>query len=391
MIKILFVAHSGNVSGGANRILLSMMKCMREEYDVEPCVLVPDDGSGMREACEALGIRVYCGKYHSCCTVYRGEMRDALRMMKLVAAPVLDFAEAVRINRALQDDIGLVYTNDRMAVVGGYIAALRRIPHIWHVRTFGRANGNHFPVMWNRIMARFSDRIVLISHEMYEGFSDISPNKKVMVYDGIDIERYSVDKKQPHVPFRLMLAGRLVPVKGQDDAVRALDILVNRRKIDAELYLAGETPAYEPKDYENGLRELVKKLGLENRVHFLGEVKDITALRGTVDVELVCSWCEAFGLVNAEAMCAGIPVVGTNAGGTPDVILDGVTGLLYEPRDPEALAEKLAWLHAHPDVQRQMGENGMQRARSEFSIQSCTRRVYDVIKGVFAEKGYEIQ
>lgn len=389
-MKVLFVAHSGDISGGANRILLDLITVLKEKHGVTCGVLMPAGQCALREACEQLGIAVHMGKYHSCCTVYHGEIKDLLRFFKLLAAPVLDWFSVRSFEKNIPRDYDLVYTNDRIVIAGGYLARRRGIGHIWHARCFGRINQNHFSPMWYRMMERYSDQIVTISNALLRDFEPhIRQREKLhLIHDGIVIGRHLTHKEGGHTGMRMLLAGRVIPSKGQMDAVRALDILVNSYGADAELYLAGELPRYAGGNYAEELKALIDQAGLRQRVHFMGEVSDMPALRAQMDVELMCAWCEAFGLVSVEGMCAGLPIVGSDAGGTPDIIRDGETGLLYRQRDAKDLAEKLLWLYRHPQEAERFGEEGRERAQEVFSIERCAQDVLRAIHEV-SNGGYE--
>lgn len=388
-MKILFVSHSGDLCGGSNRILLKVMEHLKIAYGVDVSILLPCGGE-MKKACDALGIQVYVARYSQCCTVFRHEFRDLLRVLKLLFVPLLDLFRSVFAVQNLPDDFDLVYTNDRMVIIGAFLAKLLKIPHIWHVRTFGRVNENRFPPFWNSYMEHLSDRIVLISSAMLKEFrsSVATPEKLIMIHDGIDIKQYVVKDRKKHDAFRMLLVGRIVPAKGQMDAIRAIDILKEKYNVAAELYIAGETPKYASDKYEKLLRDEVVRLGIEDRVHFLGEVRDISAVRAEVDVELMCAWCEAFGLVSAEAMCAGLPVIGSASGGTPDIVKNYDTGLLFNPRDAEDLAEKMEWMYSHPIERAAFGKAGIERANAHFSIERCVREMHQVIAEVKASDRY---
>ena len=165
-MKILFIAHSGEISGGANRSLLTLMTGLRERFSVLPSVLIPGNNTQLEKQCKAVGIPVCTARYHTCCTVFHRTPKDLLRAAKLLLAPMLDRLEAKRLNHALPADFDLYYTNDRMICVGGYLAHLRGKPHVWHVRSFSRANRTWFPPAWYRKMNQYADRIVLVSQAL---------------------------------------------------------------------------------------------------------------------------------------------------------------------------------------------------------------------------------
>jgi glycosyltransferase involved in cell wall biosynthesis len=164
---------------------------------------------------------------------------------------------------------------------------------------------------------------------------------------------------------RLLVLGRLVERKGQDDAVRALAAVP-----EAELVVVGGPPADElDADPEvRRLRAVAVESGVADRVLFTGAVAraDVPAWVRSADVVLAVPWYEPFGITPLEAMACGRPVVATAVGGLVDTVADGVTGDLVPPRDPAALGEALAALL--PDAERRAayGAAGARRARARY-------------------------
>lgn len=378
-MNVLFVAHSSELSGGANRSLLSLMKGLRDRWDICPSVLVPGEKGELGRVCETEGIPVYVGNYHRCCTVFHRSPKDVLRLAKLLAAPALDSLQAKRLDACLPDAFDLIYSNERMVMVGAYLAKRRAVPHVWHVRSFAKENSVHYPPGYYRFMDRHAQRIVLISQSLFQSFSShICEKKLAMVHNGVAVEDY-VTEHQPHKGYRLLLTGRIVPPKGQLEAIQALQRLQKERKGQFQLYFAGQVPAYDAGGYRQTLQKYIAQAELGELVHFLGEVPDMRQVRGQMDLELVCAWCETFGRVTVEAMCARLPVVGTDTGGTPEIVADGVTGLLYPLHDVDRLAEHILWCADHPEQAAAMAEAGYQRAKDSFSVETMVDKVHGVI------------
>ena len=105
-------------------------------------------------------------------------------------------------------------------------------------------------------------------------------------------------------------------------------------------------------------------------------------LRSRMDAELECCWCEPFGRVTVEAMLSGVPVVGSAAGGTLDIIEDGVSGLLYKLHSPEDLAQKLMWINRNPHEAAQMALRGKERALQLFSLEHSVSQIANLIAAV---------
>jgi glycosyltransferase involved in cell wall biosynthesis len=169
----------------------------------------------------------------------------------------------------------------------------------------------------------------------------------------------------------LLEVGRLCAVKGQRDAIAALPLL---GRADVTLLLAGE-------DIEGGgayldaLERQASQLGVRDRVRFLGRRDDVPALLAAADALVLPSWQEGLPLVVLEAMAAGVPVVATSVGGTPEAVVDGETGLLVPPRDVPALTAAIDTLLDDPERARRLGEAGRRRVRERFDAAESTRRI----------------
>ncbi|UOY00159.1 glycosyltransferase [Blastococcus sp. PRF04-17] len=164
---------------------------------------------------------------------------------------------------------------------------------------------------------------------------------------------------------RLLVLGRLVERKGQDDAVRALAAVP-----DAELVVVGgpSRDAIDADPEVRRLRAIATAVGVADRLVFAGSVAraDVPAWVRSADVVLAVPWYEPFGITPLEAMACGRPVVATAVGGLQDSVVDGVTGELVPPRDPARLGEVLAALLADDERRAAYGAAGIKRARARY-------------------------
>lgn len=201
--------------------------------------------------------------------------------------------------------------------------------------------------------------------------------KYVAIPFGVDVERYdgagSLKRRDLGLREDLAVIGtvcRLVePKKGLRILLQAVARL--RRQTSSpgcQLLIVGEGPALQQ------LQGLSAELGLAPWVVFAGVRRDIPGLLPLMDLFVLPSLYEGFGIAILEAMAAGRPVVATAVGGIPEVVVHGETGLLVPPGDPVALADALHELLAHPERARALGAHGRERAREKFRIESIVRQ-----------------
>ena len=168
--------------------------------------------------------------------------------------------------------------------------------------------------------------------------------------------------------YTLVTVARIVQNKGIDIVLRALKIL-DRSHVPYRYVVAGDGPE------RSSLESLAIELGLQEKVHFAGSVseEDKWRLLQSSDLFVMPSRVnpreqhEGFGIAFLEAAACSVPAVGSKAGGIPDAVIDGETGILVEPESPEKLADALLFLYRNPEKRREMGKAAVERARSEFS------------------------
>jgi len=184
---------------------------------------------------------------------------------------------------------------------------------------------------------------------------------------------------------RLLVLGRLVERKGQDDAVRAL-----RAVPDAELVVVGGPPAdaIDADPEVRRLRVIAEAEGVADRLVFAGSVPrvDVPAWVRSADVVLAVPWYEPFGITPLEAMACGRPVVATAVGGLQDSVVDGVTGDLVPPRDPDALGQALAALLDDDERRAAYGAAGVRRARDRYRWSRVVADTEAVYRHVLAHR-----
>jgi glycosyltransferase involved in cell wall biosynthesis len=164
--------------------------------------------------------------------------------------------------------------------------------------------------------------------------------------------------------------GRLHPSKGYETLLRSMPC-VKQSFPGARLTIVGTGRE------KDNLERLSAQLGVSSEVDFIGAKKpsEIPRLLKTLDLFVLASNWEGFGLAAVEAMASGLPVVATDVGGLPEIVEDRRTGFLVPPGEPRMLAEKVVHLLQNPDLRRQMGTQGRIRARALFSLEDMIKKL----------------
>lgn len=219
------------------------------------------------------------------------------------------------------------------------------------------------------------------------------PDRIAQVPCGVDLEEFSpgdrlAARRRLHLPeheFIVLQLGRLVPRKGIDNVIRAVARLPAGRPWRLLVVGGDSVVPDEARTPEIArLRAEAQAAGVADRVTFVGR-RDRDQLRDyyrAADVFVTTPWYEPFGITPLESMACETPVIGSAVGGVQHTVVDGLTGFLVPPRDPQALALRLEDLRRHPGLGRLMGRAGLQRVQREFTWDSVAFRLAGLYHGV---------
>jgi glycosyltransferase involved in cell wall biosynthesis len=287
-----------------------------------------------------------------------------------------DIGAPLRIARAIKSErADIVHTHLSTASLwGGLGARIARCPSVATVQ--GRNTATCY---------RLVDRLIANSHAVKEHMvaQGIPADRIHVAHNAIDVGSFARTLSTEEAKRRLGLdpgclvvgtAAHLSPKKGHMDLLRSARPVAERRQ-DAHFVFLGDGPM------RKQLTASAEQWGVASRVTFLGFRRDVADVMSAYDVFVLASWWEPFGLVLVEAMALGVPVIATRAGGVPEVVLEGETGLLVPPGDVEALTEAILRLADAPDLRRQMSAAGPARART-FDIAIKAREVLAVYEAI---------
>lgn len=255
-----------------------------------------------------------------------------------------------------------------------------------HADTLGRQFLRLFSDPFVQSLMRRAHRIIVTSNRYLDSSPELIPfrAKCSIVPLGIDPEdavcsdRSAVQELRQRFGDKIVLGvGRLVPYKGFDILIRAM------KDVDARLILIGSGPQ------RDALIELAEVEGVAKKVTILGRVEDIRPYFAAASIFILPSVtrAEAFGMVQLEAMAAGLPVINTNIdSGVPEVCVDGVSGITVPPRDAVALSQAIRLLLDRQELREQFGAAARERVHSEYTSDLMAARISSIYSEVLGAR-----
>ena len=373
---ILFFDHTAQWSGGEISLFNLVTHLDLTQY--RPVVVLFADGT-LREKLQQANIETRVIALDESVSQTRKDEMGARSLLKLKQiGAIWKFVRQLR-RIIKRERAQIVHCNSlKSDIIGGVAARLAGVPAIWHVRD--RIETDYLPapvVRAFRLLARIiPTRVIAVSGATLQTLH-LPAKRGIAIHNGTVLENFN--DLNARTPFTnkapvFGIVGRLTPWKGQHIFLRAA-ARVKAQVPDAKFQIVGAA-LFGEADYERELRELCAQLELESSVEWLGFRRDIPQVMAQMDVLVHASTTgEPFGQVLIEGMAAARPVIATNGGGVPEIVLNGETGITVPMGKIEPLAAAMLKLAREPMRAQAMGESGRARARTEFSIEATARRV----------------
>lgn len=388
VMKVLYLDHTARMGGG--EIALLNLVTHLDPTACRPTVLLFSEGPLRRELTNA-GIDVHVLELDPSVTNVRKDSLGASSLLRIRDLwRTIQFCH--RLNRWIAArKFDLIHTNSLKAdIIGGIAGRLAGVPVIWHVRD--RISEDYLPPgaarMFRWLARKIPDRIITNSAATRRTLGKDGGRAASVVYsgttsDGIQVVHDGTNMQDDlsdavyNAESTIAIVGRIAPWKGQHIFLQAAALIVKRIPF-VKFFIVG-CPLFGEQKYEQELRQLCSSLNLDQHVVFTGFREDVSAFMAKMDVIVHASITgEPFGQVVIEAMAVGKPVVATNGGGIPEIVVHGKTGLLIPMNDAAAMAAAIASLIQDPALARNMGRLGRQRVQDHFTINHTARGVQDV-------------
>lgn len=368
-MKILFLSHYSGLLG-SNRSLDSIITFFSEK-GINISVLLPSKGEFYNHL-RAKGMDV-----HSFMFIY--ETLYVKKNKKYFSLPILwlynFFALPFLLWKIRKINPDVIYTNSSSDLYSIFIAKILRKKHVMHVREFMQEDFGGFCILGRRAKRKIilkSDKLIFVSQAVAKAVVGQIPQYGRVIYNGLPAPKCKFDYHDLNETSRIGVVANIDISKQQDLAIKMMPNILNKYpKITLHLIGDKECP------YKRYLKDLVKQLKLESKVIFEGFIKDTEDIYSRFDILLMCSRSEAFGRVTIESMLRYKPVIGYEAGGTPELIKDGITGFKFKT---EADVIKALDVIAHDSEKtRQIVFDAQREASVAFSEKLYTNNVYDFI------------
>lgn len=374
-IRVLEIIASSQ-GGGTQHLFYLIKGADKSRFDF--VVLMPADNDIIVSEFKAHGIKVAILNEFG-----RFSLQGFFKLLKFIKEEKFDILHFHGTRAAILGRI--------VAILAGYRGRIVYTIHGFHLPRYPFLK--RIPLLLaERFLNRFTDAIICVSYsdkEMIIQKKLVEKEKIEVIWNGIDIEQFqqikinSFDKKKeldlPVNAFVITMIGRLHPSKDYMTLLSSFRLVMSILP-NAYLLIVGEGPL-RPK-----LEQYARSLEIYKRVRFTGFRRDIPALLAITDIFVLSTFWEGLPLALLEAMASAKPVIASDVGGNREIVINGETGLLVPPRDPEILAQAIIELAKNPQKAKEMGKKGFLRVKEHFSLEAMVRKTTKLYERLIWEK-----
>ncbi len=385
-MNVIIVAD-GDIKYGASHSLIQLVKELKASYGINIKIVVPVH-STIKNQLKDMECDTICIHY---APFYQGLPSDKWKYpIKFIIRGVLYWHGRIRAVKEVErsvdlSKIDLIHSNSSREDLGALIAGKHNIPLVWHIREFGDRDYTCYSYRKNYIdfMNENANQFIAVSDAVKEHWvkKGIAPGKIDRIYNGISPQSilpktdYLVVRERKNM--KMVMVGNVSETKGQIWAIETV-----KRLYDDGIQVSLDVFGDGARSYEKKLERKIREYRIKHLVKFKGYQKDMGKILSQYDIGLMCSRDEGFGRVTVEYMMAGLCVIASNTGANPELIEDGVSGLLYQYGDISSLANAIKRCIENPDLRCRLSEHGRLRANMEFTAKRNAMQVYNVYEQI---------
>lgn len=388
-LKTLILSHSSEL-GGAELSMIDLFDDWYKKGLIEPTFIVKGPVKNMGPELRKRGWAYYPVVYSAWSR--RVPLERVGDIFRNAVYDTRAIQEIEKIIKKIKPDV--VMTNTLVAPWAAIAAALQGVPHVWFVREYGDLDHGHTMELGRKEtfedIAYFSNLVVANSLTLQQHLAQyINEDKLATIYTPFDIENLN-ERANEYIksPFKhkdslkVVIAGKIKKQKGQSAAAEAIGRLI-RKGQDVELCVIGD---HHLEEDIKPLRESIEKYGSSARIHLVGYQSNPYKFVKHADIGIMASTKEAFGRTTFEYLALGKPVVGANAGATPEMVEDSVTGYLYEAGNIDQLEERIGRYIKDRSVLQKHSKNAYRKAQQmmagENNSDNLYKRIEEAIGGI---------
>ncbi len=277
--------------------------------------------------------------------------------------------------------VKIVHNNTLYTYVGAEAALKERIPYVWHIREeYLLQNKMFFEKKYIIDLIEKAYKIIYVSDYLKQAEKEFDKTKALTIYDGVEIERYQNKRKiLENNNIQITMIGYLIDRKGQIELLKAVKLLNAEGINNIRVNLVGD--GYEP--YVCELKKYIKSNNM-HCVNFIGRTTVPQEILWNSDIVVIASWTETFGRVTIEAQSAGCFVIGSDAGATPELIEDGISGLIFPVKNERKLADSIKFVIFNKKKAKEIALEGQRRA-SYYSLNNNLIKIKNLYDSVISD------
>ncbi|UWG52011.1 Glycosyltransferase [Halalkaliarchaeum sp. AArc-CO] len=380
---VFFHIHTGEeYYGGAPKMLFRLLSSLDSDR-FAPVLLSPNEGYLCKQV-RKLNIDVKIVPFKGALDTYRQGLLSDPKIMIPALFRMLQYNFEAR--KCLQS-ADIIWCQNLRAVLTVFPhLQVSQTPTIWNIGLGLNSEGTIRYL--HRVALATVDYVFIESEEQANRIFDSDVHEQyrekfTVFHKGIDVSKFDPSRLSDPTntdEFRIGTAVSLTPRKGIEYLIDAVPDLVEENE-NVKVLIAGQTPK-EDETYADKLRNQVKETGIEEYVEFLGWVDEMPEYLNTLDVFVLPSLNEGIPGAVREALAMEVPVIATNVGGTPEVVIHKSTGLLIEPKDSEQIVESVIFFMRNPSEADRMAREGRKHVVDSFSMENYVQKYEEFLSEV---------
>lgn len=380
-IKLLYCPSDNYALSGAFLSMVTLCKLLKENFNVEPIIILPKKGSGT-DLLKKAKLKYKIIESEDWILPIGSSFSEIIHKIRISLKNIRAVYKIIKV--IYKENIDIIHINTVWGYVGGIAAILTRKPLVWHIRECikeGQGKNIFIGDLGYNLINK-SNAIILISNAVQSKYPRLNRSKIKIIYNGINEKVFYNPNHKIFEDNEIKFAcvGNIQKLKGQQNLVDACKMLIDNNIKNWELDIIGRG------QNAQGIQDLIDEYNLNDYIHLLGHKSDIQNYLADCDISFVPSHFEAFGRVTVEAMLSGCLVIAANAGGTPEIIRDKENGLLHEVDNPDSIYQTILWAINNREKCCEIAHNARNSALNDYTALQNATNIYNLYNTILLKE-----